>query len=640
MDAEQEKLLVKAIYDEEFGTVKTNSEADNADFESYIDMFDMIRTEKNYDWKSDISLPEFLSHILTQISLDVDQYFRSRDFVEVYVQDEGDEAKLKSQSAKECVNRTLNQRHLHHYLKFTRGKTVNVLSGKVYARAWWEKEYKRRQVGTKIEYDELDIDINGDLMVDPEVQVAEMRPREVDVFDDVAVIDRFNYDILDPRNVFVSNEYTYSLQDKEYIYIREEKNISELKTEQKAMDYINLDDLGKPNEETKTSKESYNKLDGHEKTNVNKKYDILHRFGKFWVVVDKRDEEEEPVSISSGLDENGVPLDDAEFIECFISFAVSGKKSHLIRFIPNTYIDAMGLSFRPIFRGLCYIHPTVDGGMGDGKAAREIQIAIDDTFNVNNDRVMMSTMPTLKGKKYALEDNDTVFLAPEHVIELEDPHNDLVEMQFSDNTQGALNQMGMLFGKMDQITSIYPNTMGRAPGGSTTATAVMDASQNSTIRTNYKSLTFENTFLQELYWMILQMTNQFAEPETGYKLMGEKVYNFDASAEYFYKPVSQAIETEQSKMVKRREWREIMNSLLQIQNPNPSLFNYVLTKIFEYMGDEQANFAAYLFDPNKALQTKGGSQPAAQGEVMSNQNNVPQSMGEQNARESMNAANN
>ena len=131
----------------EYDTAKTNRVAE--EYESYIDLLDSERGEKDYDWMSDIRLPEFISHMLTQSSIDVEQYFKTRDFTEVYIEDEGDEALANAEASKELINRTLNQKHLNHYLKYVRGKNINHLLGYVYAICWWEYEEK---IGLRIRF--------------------------------------------------------------------------------------------------------------------------------------------------------------------------------------------------------------------------------------------------------------------------------------------------------------------------------------------------------------------------------------------------------------------------------------------------------------------------------------------------------
>ena len=324
----------------------------------------------------------------------------------------------------------------------------------------------------------------------------------------------------------------------------------------------------------------------------------------------------------------------AELLETIISYALSDNTKVMIRFQLQPYRDVTGQSYRPLLRGLCYVHPTKDTGMGDGKYAKELQIGIDDTFNISNDRVMLATLPTLKGRKYSLEDNSTVFFEPEHTIELENP-DDLVEFKISDNIAGAINQISMLTSGMDKVMGIYPPAMGKLPEmASTTATAFAGTQASSNTRLNYKSLTFEHTFLTELHWIILQMTAQFAQAETGFKLMGNKLYDFDANADYVYKPLSQSIELEHSKAMKRNEIIQLINGLVRVPNPKTAmLVNRLMAKFFELAGDEYVSFADALLDERVSVASQAGT-PEGGGSTppTSNQRRLPMTGMEEFAR--------
>jgi hypothetical protein len=624
-----EKKLAAIILDDEVAVAERNSQEQTNEYEAIIDMLECERSEKDYDWMSDIFIPEFPSHVLTQSSLDASQYFQTRDYVDVYLEDEGAESIAKSKAAKECINRTLNQKHLYYYQKYMRAKIDNNLGGFVYLRCWWEQEMEPILV-TEKRMQTLDIDEFGEPITDTEIQVPARRVVEVRVPGEKIIKDRFNFDVVDRRNVFTDNTYCYSLQQKSYVTIRFERTLQQLNKDKLAMGYINLDKVKdmKPPDETETSKASYNKDDKDNKTQnkLSKNYDIYERTGDFWCLV-KRNERDEIVEINPGIDEEGEPLDNAEFISVFITYAVSGSSRVLIRFQVNPYLDAIGIPFKPLIRGICYIHPSKDTGIGDGKYSRELQQGINDTVNLSNDRVRLATLPVMKGRKFAVEDNATIRFEPNHVIELEDPANDLTEVQISDDITGAITQIDMLTGKMRQVNSIYPTTMGDLPRqASTTATAVAGAETRSNTRANYKSLTFEHTCLVPLYWMILQMTWQFAKPETGVKLMGRKVYNFDADADYVYKPLSQSIEAEYSKTAQRKEITQLISFIAPIPNPKtPRLVNMLLVKMLELMGDEHSDIRGALLDENAPVASPAGTAPAAGGAAVSNQNQIPTS---------------
>lgn len=626
---EIENILIHQAMNGEVAISGTNQQWCNDEFEECISLLDAERREKEYDWMSDIRIPEFASHMLTQSSLDVGQYFQTRDFVEVYLEDEGDEAKANSDAAKELLNRTLNQRHLFHYLKFVRGKTINNVVGRVYAKCWWEQETRTEIVGYDVEYEDLDVDEYGDSLVS-EDQVPAKRAKSVPVYDEVPIIDRFNYDIWDQRNVFTDNSYVYSLQDKQFVTFRSEMTYSELKAVEKLNGYFNLEFLKdiKPPEKTEFKKEAADKDQSFQPITsaAEKPYDIYERYGKFWITEDGE----------IGLDREGKPLDKAKFEEIILTIAQSGQKGVLIGFKLTPHLDSYGRPYRPIIRGLCYVHLTEDGGIGDGKYSKELQIGIDDTFNISQDRVMLATLPTIAVNKHEIEDNSSLYFEPGHPMELNDPKNNLHEFKISDNITGALQQINMLAIKMQQVDSIQPPSMGDVGQASTTATAFAGASRATGERSNYKSLTFENTFLTELYWMIQSMTFAFAKPETAFKLMGDKVYNFNPERNYYYKPLSQSIEPEYSKLAKRKEWTTLFGYAAQIPHPDTvKMLNYIFGEIVSLMGDEYVNFASKFLDETTPIENQGGGVGAMPGDSAmpaSNQNLLPMSGMEQGAR--------
>lgn len=629
-----EGLIAKHVVDNEYTTAQSNNQDMAESFQSFVDLLDAKRQDKDYDWMSDVRLPQFASIMLTQSSIDVSQYFMTRDFVECYIQDGSAQAKASADASKELINRTLNQRHLNHYLKFVRAKQIAHLNGCVYLVCWWEKVYNKATVEiTPQESAEL----GG---IDMENLEAEI---------ETCTVDRFNYEVMDPRNVFASPEFTYGAQEKEWIIIRSQRTLQQIKDIAESEGYFNLDLLeggGVLASDTDTAKDTDN-IDGvysSPDTDMSRSFDVLKRYGRFWAIVKDREPTlGVPVEIEPGIGEDGKPLEKAELIECIITFAVAGGNSILIGFHPTPYYDASGNAFKPIIRGQCYPHPVSDGGFGDGKHGRELQGAIDDTFNMTNDRTRLATIPVFKVRKYANEDNYTIFMEPGHKIELDDPVNDMQELVIRDNIEGGLRQLGMLVEGLQTLTSVFPTTMGSLPAdSSTTATAIAGADQRSNQRSNFKSKTFEFTALTELYWMINHMTFAFAEKETGMKLMGDKVQNFDPRLDYFYKPLSQSIESDQSKQQKMQRWIQTLGFISNIQDPRVvQLFFTIIGEIAKLMGDEEAAVVGNALSAGQGqAPTPGGlGGPAQQPSMtqpmiaMSNQNGVPQSTQEMHTRE-------
>lgn len=598
---------------------KVNLQDSHEEYEALIDLIENVRSEKEYEWMSNVSLPEYPSHVLTQAASDAATYFQTRDFVEVYHQDETPEAIAAAKANKELINRTLNQRHIRHYQKYMRAKINNNIYGLAVARCWWEQELKEDIIGY-----EPTININP--MTGEEVQ------GEREVVGKVPVIDRFNWDVLDPRNVFYDNTYGYSLQDKKWVTIRYEATLDELKADAATHNYINLDKLKKvePPEKTETARESYDKDADSSPASKNLNYDIYETHGLEWCV------EKEDGTTGYGYDKYGEVRKNAVLREMIVTLAVSGNDQIVIRFQKQPYRDYSGKEYRSIIRGLNYIHPSKDGGIGDGTYSRELQVFINDTVNMSNDRVKLATLPTLKGNKLALEDNETVYFAPEHVIEVYNK-DDIEEFKIDSDISGAMQQLQLGISMLQRVNATFPTTMGDTPeDASTTATAIAGAEQRTNSRTSYRSLTWEHTFLTELYWMITQMTAQFAHIQTAKRLFGndELLMAFKPDYEFWYKPVTGAIETEYGKGQKTKENISLIQVVAQSTNPGATrVVNMLMADVLEMRGKDKAQYAHMLLDESQPMsQQNVGNSPEAQGVPVSNQNQVPMSSMEQSAR--------
>lgn len=636
-----EKRMTSMIVESEYRISQSGQKQDMDDYASLIDMLELIRSQKGYEWMSDICIPELASIILTNMSEKANQYFQSRDFVDVRLDGENPLGVKKSKAAKLCLNNTLNNRQLYHYAKYMRANTINALKGNVYAVCWWEQQVVDVVTGYKTvpRIDEQP-GLDGEPMA---VIVNEEQP----IMGERIIRDRFNYDVIDPRNVYTDSSYSYSIQQKDWVIIRSESDYYQLFSQRDRNGYINLDEVKevchkKGNTETATAKETYNENNPQvtvEDTPI-KKIDVLDRYGKFWAVIKDRWEDGNPKEIEYGLDEQGMPLDKAELVESIITVVIVEGKNILIRFSATPYIDAKGEPLKPLIRGVCYIHPSKDTGLSDGKNLREIQIALNDTLNMAADRVKLATMPTLIGRKGAMDDNESLYFAPEHIIEVDDPNSDIRELMIKDDFNGAMNMAQLLTSKGQQVTATFPTTMGELGPASTTATAVAGATSQGNLRANYKSLTFEHTFNSELYQMILNMTWRFAKDETLMKLMGEHAQFFDPNEEYSYSPVSSNIETEFSKYKKSQLLDQMMGRLVNVPNPNtPKLLNKFITMQFELFGHTLPEFQGSLLDetappmPMANGQMPQGQPQMMEGQPMSNQTGTPQTGQEMMARE-------
>lgn len=612
----------------EYETAKRNQSYDEEEFEKIIDLIECKRTEKEYEWLSDVFIPEYPSIHLTEASQWANQYFPTRDFVDVYLDGKDDRSIKSAKTAKEYINSMLNVKNVFHYQKYMKARSINSTLGCVYAVCSWKQKIntviKKVQKQFNAGMDEFGRPVMGTQIVD--------EPHEV------IVEDRFHYEIPDPRNVFTDNSYCYSAQEKEWIIIRSEMSYEQLKEVEAEDGLINLDELKNIKSSNDTEAGKLARGDNRDKDETQYQYfDVLTRLGKIWAIVEERDNSGYPLKMKPAYNDKGELSENAELVESIVVLACNGSHKVLIRFQPTPFRTSKNIPFRPIIRGLNYIHPTKDVGMSDAKYAKELQVALNDTINLSNDRVKLATMPTLKVRRYALEDNDSIYFEPEHMMMVENP-DDITEFQIRDNMQGALAQAQMFINKMQQVESIYPTTMGDLPGrASTTATAVQGATTSNNLRANYKSLTFEYTFLTEFYWMMLQMGYQFMRPETATAIMGDDAQYFNPEADYHFQPVSSNIEVEYNKNQKVKNLDQMMGRLSGIVPSMPGLIFPILKMLemqFELLGQEQQTILPYLrkvLEMGMKEEGKAGEQPADQGPTpTSNQYGIPmQGMEEQ-----------
>lgn len=604
------ELVSHIVVQREYETDKSNMEGEHKELNDALDMLICDRAEKDYDWMSDIFIPDYPSIHWTQIGELVAQYFSREEKVDCPPSTEGPDDIWKAKAGKSFLNYHLNAIYLHYLQKFIRAMSFNRLGGWCVIKGWYESDVKMvpQQTGTRKVPRETGFDIYGESIETspyPSRVVIEDEP----IMEEVKQIniDRPNFDVWPNQDVFMDNKYVYSLQDKDHIIFRSEEKLSELKNRVEACQYFNLEKLQQESE-TDTEKATYNK-----NSNAGDKYDrivqrfnpdveILERWGTWPVLFNEEgpvieQTENGTIRAVSGIDDQGNLMEGAQSVEMIITVANIKKGKVLIRFQPNDP-QFGGYGFRPMTRLLCYVHPTKDRGIGDGKYAQELQVGINDTFNMNNDRTRMATFPTIKKRKYALVDNDTLMFGPEHVMELENM-DDVDIFQISDNIQGGLIQQDMLFNKLQQITATWTHDMGGVPGRKQPVTTMMLAEQKSNIRTSLVNLTVEHTGLKELYSMILKMSGLFMQPETLINILGELTPFFDPESEYNFVPVSTAILTEHAKESKIQMWDQILGRIINIPNPNTFLIiNFILKEIMELYGKEYGEFANALLDPN------------------------------------------
>jgi len=636
---EETKALANLIIDGEYVVGQSNNNIPDADYLDYLDMFDCERTEKNYDWMSDIYMPEFLSQMLTQSAIEAGLYFKTHDFVEVYVGSDDERSARAAKISKDLINKTLNRRELYFYQKYMRAVNMKNICGVTYFRCWWEQETVTEKTGTQM--------VPERIGTTPEGEPIE-KMNEQDVHEEFVLKDHFNFDVVDPRDVFTDTSYTYSLQEKKWVILRFNATVDELEANADTMEYFDLDKLKEvktpPKDGAKGDKTTHHGLDNKTESSSTplKNWTILQRLGKHWVMVKERDADGNAIEVEVGIGEDGKKKKGAELHEMVITFAVSNYDRVMIGFNPARSIDSKGNPYRPITRALCYIHPAKDDGMGDGKCLKELQVGINDTLNMENDRTKLHTIPIMQGNQYDITDNESLEWKPGAFWQTESG-NVLQEVQIGGDVNGALNQIVMYKNAMQQASGISAETQSKLAAPTTTATATANQMQRSDTRSNYRTLTMENTGLSDLYWFITQMAAKHMKKQTAAEMIGEEnIVFFNPYLDFTYKPLSASLNDDASRQAKVQNWISILGYIANDPERRDAV-DYILGEVASLMGKEYEGFRNKFFADTQAPPPMesmggGGQQPQGGGGMSpTNQSGVEQTMQEAQLAEGMGA---
>ena len=643
--SESIQQTLAAVLSDELAIARRNTEAANKDFTEYYDMIHCLRDMKPHEWEGDIFLPEFVSRLLTQVGNFVQQYFSSKDFVEAQIMSEDVQDIAEGKASKKLLNTLLNDKDAHYYAKIVRLLMFVFTSGRGYIKGGYaqqlERQFKGYRTDSSYGQDEAGniLAEDGSVFADTLLQRPMMQNQEVPVYRTEAIVDKPIFDVYPNQYVHVSPEYTYSLQQKRYVIYETELTVDELYADKELYGYFNLHILEGMRGDTalrEHAEKTYNEEGDKElpEKPVSEPFVICERWGKFPCIVE-RNEFGQITSAKPGITKEGEYEDKAENIECIISWAkTSGEQKRepdsasnlpgpgdtLVRFQHSPF------SKRPMVRFGCYIDPLKDEGFGDGEVNRELQIAINDMYNLSNYRTQLATTPAFKAKRFSGIPKQ-VRIDPEKVIDLENIE-DLQEILIKDDINGAMAHMSMLSSRMDYAMATSPQTMGMESNRRETATvgAIMD--RRASVRIGMKSMTLEFTGFVEFYDMILSLCNDFMLPETLTSLIGEDAQYYNPDRDDRFKPVTQAIETEESKNFKIQMWDQIMGRVVAIPNPKtPMVINYILGQILELMGGDFKHFKQFMFneDPtaNLLYQLATGGQGMGQAPTP----NAPQLMG-------------
>ena len=578
-----------------------NNKKINEDFEVYSNMLHSIREAKPNEWESDIALPEFASRLLTQLGNFVAQYFSSTDYIETDIDSDDPENVAEAKAAKDLLNTLLKDKESHYYHKIVRLIMFVFSCGYGIIKGGYRQKIRKRLSHYNYRSDYVTDPLTGDFLAedgapytDPTIQKPVFQTIEEPIYKDEVLVDKPIFDIYPVQNVYISPEYTYSLNDKEFIIFETEKTLDELKSEADEMGYFNLNLLEEEEPEGQRGEKTYNRDKNLEEQPlpIVKTFTVFERWGKYPLI-------EKDGKYIPGFDKKGQFLENAENAECIIYYAKNREKDelrHIIGFRKSRHTK------RPMCRFLCYVDMVNDCGFGDGEVNRELQKAINDNYNLMNYRTKLAITPAFKGKRFAVDED--IKISPEKVTLLENL-SDLEEIKIQDNIQGGIVHHELLSSRMDYCMATAPQTMGMSPERAETATMASIINSRANIRLGMKSMNLEFIGFSEFYDMLLTLCNDFMLSETLEKLIGkEKAMAYNPKRDDKFKPVSQALETEESRMFKIKSWQNILGMVQAVPNPRtPMVLNYIIGQILELMGGSFKAFKKFMFeeDPRSVL---------------------------------------
>ena len=638
---------------DDFFVAKQNMDEINKDFNTIYDMIHCVRENRENEWESQVALPEFISRLLTQIGNFLAKYFASRDYVETDKDDDNPATIAQSNASKALLNSILNDSKAYYFQKIVRLLMFCWPSGWGVIKGGYEQKIEKYISGYKSKM-ESSVDEEGNFLAedgsiyeDSINQKPGFNEIQEPIYDIRVVKDRPTFDVYPNQNVYFSPEYCYSLNDKEYVVFENDSmTLDDLKAKAEQNEYFNLhllEEMKTPEGTQGPGKDTWNKDDKFKEipNPSSPKYRVLEWWRKYPVIVKERNENTgKPLLYEPGCDSDGNWKEGAELLECKITTAakvgVTEKPdSTLIGYLVSPH------SSRPMVRFLCYIDSIKDSGFGDGELTMQLSSSIDDNFNLSNFRTKLATTPAFKAKRFS-GIPEKIRVSPEEAIMVENM-DDLMEFDIQDNIQGAIYQGSMLASRMDAAMATSAQTMGQSPDRAETATQAGIISQRAETRIGMKSTMLEFVGFTEFYQMLLTLCNDFMLPQTLEKLIGEQAYSYNPGLVTKFRPVSQALETEESKNFKMKMIDQIMGRVVNFPNPKtPMVLNYLMGMWLEAAGKNFKHFKKFMFseDPEINLlyqMVTGGSVPMQPSPDMggggpSNQKGIPQSTPEQAVR--------
>ena len=337
-------VMVSDLKDD-FFVAEQNMDEVNKDFDEYYDMIHCIRKNNDNEWESSVALPEFVSRLLTQVGNFVAKYFASRDYVETDEDEGGPKTVAQAKVAKDLLNAILNDSEAYYFQKIVRMLMFCWPSGWAIIKGGYEQRIEKYISGYKSRM-ESGVDAEGNFLAedgsiyeDSYLQKPQFNKIEEPIYDIRVVKDRPVFDVYPNQNVYFSPEYTYSLNDKQYVVFENDSMTLDDLEISETDDYFNLHLLKEEDKSVPVSGEgddTWNK-NGKFKPIPNPpspKFRVLEWWRKYPVIVKERNEDTgEVLEFEPGIDADGEMKDNAELLECKITTAAKNRCRRTVNYL-------------------------------------------------------------------------------------------------------------------------------------------------------------------------------------------------------------------------------------------------------------------------------------------------------------------
>lgn len=236
-------------------------------------------------------------------------------------------------------------------------------------------------------------------------------------------------------------------------------------------------------------------------------------------------------------------------------------------------------------------------GMSIVEVLADLQEELNTTRNQRIDNISIIINKMFKKRRGAdIDDADLVSRAG-GVIEMDDIHNDLKEMDFPDVTASAYKEEEVIKQDIQYISGVSEYTRGTTPGRKETATAVETIRESADVIFNYTISVIERTGLLALGDAIKKLNQQYMTDKKTIRLFDKAINKYQYSSvspesiagSYDVVSMSPSKEAQVNKNVKRAQLIEMFNTFMNNEATRP----YINVPVFMEKIMEQYDIKDY-----------------------------------------------